>query len=285
MKKNFLTQLVYLFCFFVAISVVTTSCVQKSISASLSKMAPADIRTESIDLYDSTILNGSSVSTHIRADYPTGGCFLAVNSIQEWISEMLDGTYTGKLSDGEKMLKYYLQDKVDFCKEFFTEDMKGIELSYNVDIRKIYETESLVTYAYTLETYLGGAHGSHFQEMQTFRKLDGRRMDWNIFQSNRLDDVRDLVSNALQKDFFEMNDKDYQELKDGFMNGYFTLPQAFPVFVEKGVMFLYQEYEIAPYAAGSPQCVIPYAVLDSLLSSTGKALLEDDIKTITMNNE
>lgn len=260
----------------VSMTLLPSSCIKKSLSTSLSKMAPADILTETIELKDSIRVGGVDIRSSIYADFPIDGCFLAVNSIQEWISEMFDGTYSGKSNDGRKMLDFYLQDKLDFCKQYLEDTPAGMCFNYDVSIKKVYETESFVTYAYYQETYLGGAHGSHFCSMQTFRKLDGRRMDWNVFQSNRLDDVRELVSNALQKDYFNMDDKEYQELKEDFMNGYFPLPQTMPVFVENGVLFQYQEYEIASYAAGAPNCIIPYAVLDTLFSNTGKVLLQGE---------
>lgn len=275
MKRTNLTRFL---CVLTSISMVLlmSSCVKKSLSTSLSKMAPADIETESINMQDSISVNGVSICSSISADFPKDGCFLAVNSIQEWISEMLDGTYSGKVSDGKKMLNFYVQDKVDFCKQFLQDAPAGMAFDYDVKISKEYETETFVTYQCLQETYLGGAHGSHYTAAQTFRKLDGRRMDWNIFQSNRMDDVRELVSRTIQKSFFNMDDKEFQELKEGFMNGYFPLPQTMPVFLEKGVLFQYQEYEIAPYAAGAPSCVIPYSVLDTLFSNTGKALLSSE---------
>ncbi len=271
MKK---TNLTHFLCVLTLISMILlmSSCVKKSLITSLSKVAPADIETETINRHDSISVNGVSIGSSISADFPKDGCFLAVNSIQEWISEMLDGTYSGKVSDGKKMLNFYVQDKVDFCKQFLQDAPAGMAFDYDVKISKEYETETLVTYQCTQETYLGGAHGSHYTAAQTFRKLDGRRMDWNIFQSNRLDDVRELVSHAVQREFFNMDDKEFQELKEDFMNGYFPLPQTMPVFFEKGVLFQYQEYEIAPYAAGAPNCIIPYAVLDTLFSNTGRAL-------------
>lgn len=275
MEKTNFTRLL---CVFTLISMILpmSSCVKKNLSTSLSKMAPADIETETINRQDSVFVNGVSICASISAEFPTDGCFLAVNSIQEWISEILDGTYSGKVSDGKKMLNFYVQDKVDFCKQFLQDAPAGMVFDYDVKIGKNYETETFVTYQCTQETYLGGAHGSHYTVAQTFRKLDGRRMDWNIFQSNRLDDVRELVSNTIQKSFFNMDDKEFQELKEDFMNGYFPLPQTLPAFLEKGVLFQYQEYEIASYAAGAPSCIIPYAALDSLFSNTGKSLLSGE---------
>ena len=41
----------------------------------------------------------------------------------------------------------------------------------------------------------------------------------------------------------------------------FPFPQNPPYFEENGVCFLYQQYEIAPYAAGMPACVIPFETL------------------------
>lgn len=61
--------------------------------------------------------------------------------------------------------------------------------------------------------------------------------------------------------YFEVRTE--SELRDILLlnNEPFPFPQNPPYFEENGVCFLYQQYEIAPYAAGMPACVIPFETL------------------------
>jgi hypothetical protein len=56
-------------------------------------------------------------------------------------------------------------------------------------------------------------------------------------------------------------------------NDYFPLPQAAPYFTADGVVFIYQQYEIACYAAGLPNCVISYDLIEPFLTQAGRWLV------------
>ncbi|MDE6438615.1 MAG: RsiV family protein, partial [Muribaculaceae bacterium] len=46
-----------------------------------------------------------------------------------------------------------------------------------------------------------------------------------------------------------------------------------PYFMKDGVVFLYQQYEIACYAAGMPACVIPYSALLPFMTPAARELV------------
>ena len=52
------------------------------------------------------------------------------------------------------------------------------------------------------------------------------------------------------------------------------LPVTDPWLTRDGIVFLYQEYEIACYAMGRPSVILPYEVLLPLLTDEAKALLK-----------
>lgn len=54
----------------------------------------------------------------------------------------------------------------------------------------------------------------------------------------------------------------------------FPLPSTPPYFTRKGVTFVYQAYEIAPYAAGIPTFTVDFDDIDKYLSDEGKLLLK-----------
>ena len=65
---------------------------------------------------------------------------------------------------------------------------------------------------------------------------------------------------------------EYTDGKIGEMN--VALPEHGPWFTSGGLDFLYQQYEIAPYAAGMPGATIPYEKLAGLMTPAAAALIK-----------
>ena len=117
--------------------------------------------------------------------------------------------------------------------------------------------------------YTGGAHGGTFISGMTFRKSDGRRVEWDLFTKS----MQDVIKKGLKK-YFEVNTDEELENSLSLENTYMLpLPATPPVFTKEGVMFTYQQYEIAAYAAGLPSFIVPYDEAKSLMNTTGKNLL------------
>lgn len=222
----------------------------------------------------------------IAIDYPTGGNPILVNAIREYISESLgisyagemennmQGSYSGDLSDGQKMVDYYFDLKY---KEFknahdeMAEHMQGDAPTFasETEIHYLYETDNFVTFQYKKYEDMGGAHGGTFIAGMTFRKSDGRRVEWDLFTRN----MQDVIKKGL-KQYFEVNTDEEMEKCLSLENTYLLpLPATPPVFTKEGVLFTYQQYEIAAYAAGLPSFIVPYDEAKSLMNTTGKNLL------------
>lgn len=52
------------------------------------------------------------------------------------------------------------------------------------------------------------------------------------------------------------------------------LPTLTPYFTDKGVVFTYSQYEIAPYSEGCPECTISYEDIRPLLSQFALSLID-----------
>lgn len=246
-----------------------TSCIKRNLASSLAKEAPEEILTENISMRDSIAKGENSMIVQIDAEFPTDGNLLAINSIQEWMSETMGGTYNESLKDGKKMVKYYYTKARNELKE----DLEQEDCSFLLvqHFTKGYETDKFVTYNFTQESYAGGAHGSYYSTGETFRKLDGRRLGHEIFRHDRLDSLRKLITNALIKQFFGTAEDLAAAAVDGPTSIF--LPNSAPLFEKDGIRFTYQEYEFTFYAAGSPTCVISYAEIEPFLTVTAKSLI------------
>ena len=222
----------------------------------------------------------------IIVDFPTSGNPILVNAIREYISESLgisyagemennmQGSYSGDLGDGQKMIDYYFDLKY---KEFknahdeMAEHMQGDAPTFasETEIHYLYETDKFVTYEMKKYEDMGGAHGGTFISGMTFRKSDGRRVEWDLFTKS----MQDVIKKGLKK-YFEVNTDEELENSLSLENTYLLpLPATPPVFTKEGVLFTYQQYEIAAYAAGLPSFIVPYNEAKSLMNTTGNNLL------------
>ena len=224
----------------------------------------------------------------LTIDFPEGGNATLVNAIREYISESLgstygggedeslQGSYSGDLADGEKMATYYFDLNV---KEFngMYNDMKqdGMpevpELASSIKITKDYETDKVVTFLYNSYENGGGAHGGAVGSGMTFRKSDGRRIDWDLFTTVKM---QSIIRDGL-KEYFEVKTDDELAgcltLNDSYI---LPMPVTPPLFGKDGIIVTYQQYEIASYAAGMPSFVIPYKKAKDMMNNTGKKLIE-----------
>lgn len=138
------------------------------------------------------------------------------------------------------------------------------EMSYTV--KPLVLEPTYVTMMFTSYIYLGGAHGGASAVGQTFASSTGMMLDYNMFRDGTEDTVLALVKNGLMEQYFEVSTE--QEFRNCLLFGdqEFTLPTNPPYFTEKGLCFLYQQYEIAPYSEGMPECTIPFASIRAYLT-------------------
>ena len=243
---------------------------------SLSQITPSEIQTQTLTLTDSITLNGVNGTVKLDVDFPESGNFFVINNIREWMSEQMGGTYEGRAEDGDRMLSHYKSSILTDFQENIIPDMPRIpdvSCYKDIKIKKLQETDRFVTYLYTQEGYSGGAHGWYLMEGQTFRKSDGRRIDYDIFREESKDDLAQLIMDNIYSQYFEGDKNQFENSLTMENNDFFPLPVSAPIFREDGVEFIYQQYEISCYAAGLPACVISYDLIEPFLTQAGRSLI------------
>jgi hypothetical protein len=115
------------------------------------------------------------------------------------------------------------------------------------------------------DSYLGGAHGSHGRSYANFRPATGAAMALaDVVKLEALAKVAALAEKQLRK-IHEIDAK--SSLTDAgftFKDGKFTLTDNFGITAE-GLVFFYNDYEIAPYAMGPSEIKLPYPDLRGLM--------------------
>ncbi|MDE6317669.1 MAG: DUF3298 and DUF4163 domain-containing protein [Muribaculaceae bacterium] len=145
------------------------------------------------------------------------------------------------------------------------------EMSYSV--KPLVLEPTYVTMMFTSYIYLGGAHGEAAAVGQTFDAVTGVMLDDNMFRTGTEDTILALVKNGLMEQYFKVTTE--KEFNDCLLsdNGDFSLPANPPYFTGEGVCFQYQQYEIAPYSAGMPECTVPFATIRPYLTDAVAALI------------
>ena len=154
------------------------------------------------------------------------------------------------------------------------DDMPGWE--YDFGLLKERETDEYVVFLSQDYVYLGGAHGGVTgRGTLTFDKKDGHLVE-QFLDPACLDAIQPLLRKGITAYFSEDDNEISPEELDNYLfleSGVIPFPAWTPYPDEDGLVFTYQQYEIASYAAGMPNFTIPYEDLRPYLTPEAKALL------------
>ncbi|WP_353777281.1 DUF3298 domain-containing protein [Winogradskyella sp. 3972H.M.0a.05] len=133
------------------------------------------------------------------------------------------------------------------------------EWTASVEGEVIYQSPEIISVA--MNTYLdtGGAHGN---DNITFLNFNAETGD--LLKNEDILKLNDKLTELAQKYFEEEVNAEDASIKDYFFGEPFHLPANIG-FTEEGVVFLYNVYEIASYAQGYTEFVIPFSDIDSFL--------------------
>ena len=213
-------------------------------------------------------------------------------------SKPLIAKYNGDEKDAKSMFDYYSKEvskmlnsqakndydeRVKYWEEDTTiteEQRKEYKESitpwdYSMDVTKTFEDSTYVVFSGSEYAYIGGAHGGVFGFGGiTFRFSDGSKVN-GFLKDNVVKDMQPLLKKGL-KEYFNENADDKittdQQLMEQLMlpeesKGLIPLPAwtPFPDEKGKGLVFTYQQYEIACYAVGMPSFVLTWEELKPFL--------------------
>ncbi len=123
-----------------------------------------------------------------------------------------------------------------------------------------------IAYSIYVETYLGGAHGSHDIYYLNIDSKTGKRLSKaDVFKADKEEQLLQAITMRLAHDY---NCKDRNELVEKTsitMLGDIYVEQNFTLEAE-GVTFVYNTYEIASYAEGTISVFMPYEDLKDFMN-------------------
>lgn len=228
----------------------------------------------------------------LSIEYPVKGEELYLDSVRNWMNNILKTDvfnweggnirkFKGDLSDGQKLVNHYAaaQMKKDMDKDerdFLREMGVMYECSHNVEVS--FKGENLTSVYFSTYVYTGGAHGGMLNSAATFDNKNGKQIGWEIFIDKR--EVRRHIIQGLMK-YFEVKSK--KDLADCLLVSLDTLPLPVttPYFNKNGLVLTYNQYEIAPYAAGMPTDIITWKECQHYLKPEYFDLIKNDIEKIS----
>ncbi|MDR1250019.1 MAG: RsiV family protein [Treponema sp.] len=222
-------------------------------------------------------------SVHLYPDTPESSPKLEIalsllESPREDKQFVLNALYDGLDLDGYAEKRLFGYDKMYGEMRHVAEripDMSTGALNWYYNEAFVYKAgnSKLAVISRDWEYYTGGAHGMRKRDYYVFNLDDKRRL---VLEDILKDDAKpaldNLVEAALRK---QMEIPEWIPLTEQgfFENSVDKLEDFF--LTSQGLGFQWDPYEIAPYAMGLIELVIPYDELTGLLTGSGLALVHD----------
>ena len=206
----------------------------------------------------------------VTIDYPVNCSEISADSLRYYINQWLGDSYNGDLSDGQALVNHYGTAYTSELEELRPAVETQPYLHY-VMVSMECNAPKYISYSVYDETFSGGAHGFHTQQGYTFLKPSGELFTTPII--NNPDDAafQQLLRRSINEYFGPYPAEDWLWASEDEL---LPLPQCPPYLDNQGVTFIYQPYEIAPYAAGMPSFTIPYDSIKPFLTADVKSLID-----------
>lgn len=232
----------------------------------------------------------STLKCSVVVDYPSGDDSLSVGVRRYVAGELVRlflptmqeedepaAVFKGTKEDGKALVDFYGKLNFGYLKSQYAElkDLGIAGLSYDLSIRKTGETDRYLTYETSCYVFLGGAHGSAVCYPVNIVRSTGKVLAATVdtlkqkaLQPILRRGVKEYISKAENR---KIKDRDLQNML--FVeHGIIPLPATVPVLTPEGLRFVYQQYEIGPYALGMVEFTVPYADVKSCLTQEAAEL-------------
>lgn len=268
-----------------------------------------DLKTESFEFADSTAHSHLT----IQAELPVPGKGAAgeirtkllevmdgqLSHIGTYEEDRMFPAFDGSTDQSEALMAYYrgkAQEVISrLSQEDFDERVQSIEENdgitdeeraeilsdmpgweYDFSLLKTGETDRYVVFLSEDYIYLGGAHGGLIgRGPLTFDKKDGHLVT-EFLNPGLLEEIQPLLRKGLVTYFSDDGETVQPDQLDDWLmleNGLIPFPAWAPFPSEEGLVFTYQQYEIASYAAGMPNFTLSYDEILPFLTPEAKQLL------------
>ena len=196
---------------------------------------------------------------------PSGLSELCKKNYAMWMSTVLQVEPTDDKNAIQSLATAFAQKEALRNQAYFIDNQNELEERYvreiftRVGIRKLYEDKDYITFMKEDTVVRGEVHKAHLAVGFTFNKADFALAE--LLGKDDVKSYRKKITAQLEKSMGKTHEQllDYLFLGDDCKKeGMVPLPANGPFLVDDSLVFLYQEYEIAPYKAGMPCVKLPF---------------------------
>lgn len=272
--NNIMKKILFYFCI---LSTMLTACISRKATDDHSHGGEDnanlhELTTLSAEWSDSVVFTKQNMAkVSLKILYATDNAL--GDSLNAWVCEVFgDSTHTF-LKDMPSLTKHFgskrLKEDSAELKEILSDGAgEWVNYEYDAKMQILYEDSTYITLKCETYQYMAGAHGTTVIDFVTLRRKDGHRMNWDLVKDMPKEEIVKNIKKGLAEYF---GIKDINELPEYLLLGNgedaeareifekdFPLPSTPPYLTANGVEVIYQQYEIAPYAAGMPTAYIKH---------------------------
>jgi len=203
----------------------------------------------------------SNNCTYITFDYPVfknSASSMVLKEIENKIEKLLlEGTEANNLEEASEMF-------INSYSELINDP--EIE-NYNTpwfDVRKaewLVIKKKVLSLKCSISNFYGGAHSNRYVMLRNFNPYTGDSLGLAmIFNPENLKELSSIGEKYFRKDQKLKANISYEDAGYWFKDDKFYLTDNF-AFTHEGLLFYYNEYEIAPYSMGAIYFVVPYSLI------------------------
>lgn len=233
--------------------------------------SPLSFETTVFERADGVCQGDTTPCFTIRVQYPSAvaGSDTVRLAINTALSHYVYSSLAGHLADTTKRSQSLDSLAAVLCAEYrnFVQETgdDGFVTPWEITIggKVLHKSASAITIELSTYSYMGGAHPNYWITYQNFYPSSGALLSL----AEIAEDSVQLSALAEQEFRRSQNLTPHEDLEKAgywFDNNVFSLPRNFAL-THKGLLFLYNPYEVASYAQGPIEVLIPYSRLQGIL--------------------
>lgn len=134
----------------------------------------------------------------------------------------------------------------------------------------IHRTSTYLSVEFAENEFTGGTHGNEIRIYRMYGIPSGEQLTLSdILKEGKRDQLAVVAEPVFREQKKFPDDAEYDERDYFFREGQFSLNENYAL-TEKGLLFHYNPYEIAPYSEGATRLLLAYGKIDSLLADPFK---------------
>jgi hypothetical protein len=185
---------------------------------------------------------------------------------------LLDQSGTIAYKNIPERMNNFIEEYKTYADDMKVDGLPSFEMKWNCEVRigVLMNTNNLLSLSYFESNFTGGAHANATTRYLNFDLRTGKQIELkDVLKANTLAEIQTKIYPTAEQLFYKHTDAlgiPREEIL--FPNGNFYLPTDFALTPE-GLLFAYNPYEIAAYATGVIELLIPYSeVYNQLNMST-----------------